>query len=172
MQLAWCAAMYSLSEAVCSCACLPYVRCYWCCSSLIHASLSLLPGVPPCVPDRSFGVLLAFLLTQQLSEKRGQWRLPCAPEECPQVCAPCGTACCSRSRQSLAGLVVVSAWLGCIRRKRACQDLSQMLHTNTNGVVLLLLPCRLWCSSSQSAPTLRPSSGPPQPKFCTACVKQ
>lgn len=37
-------------------------------------------------PPRSFGVLLAFLLTRQLSERRGKWRLPRAPEECPQVC--------------------------------------------------------------------------------------
>ncbi|PRW45736.1 serine threonine- kinase receptor R831 [Chlorella sorokiniana] len=33
----------------------------------------------------SFGVLLAFLLVGQVSEKRGHWRLPRAPEECPQA---------------------------------------------------------------------------------------
>ena len=44
------------------------------------------------VPPHSFGVLLGFLLTRQLSERRGKWRLPRAPEECPQVCSamlPC-----------------------------------------------------------------------------------
>ena len=33
----------------------------------------------------SFGVLLIELLTQDLSRGRGEWRLPRAPEECPQV---------------------------------------------------------------------------------------
>ena len=37
----------------------------------------------------SFGVLLIELTTQELVVKRSCWRLPRAPEECPQVRPRC-----------------------------------------------------------------------------------
>jgi len=39
----------------------------------------------------SFGLLLTTLLTQQLVEVRGGWRLPRAPQECPQVRSRAGS---------------------------------------------------------------------------------
>lgn len=33
----------------------------------------------------AFGLLLVSLLTGQMAEARGSWRLPRAPEDCPQV---------------------------------------------------------------------------------------
>ena len=40
---------------------------------------------PPCLARCSFGLALIALLTQQLLLKRGQWHLPRAPQDCPQV---------------------------------------------------------------------------------------
>lgn len=33
----------------------------------------------------SFGIMLAEIATGQVVCRRGQWRLPCVPEECPQA---------------------------------------------------------------------------------------
>ena len=33
----------------------------------------------------SFGILLVELTTQRLGDRRGEWELPRAPEECSQV---------------------------------------------------------------------------------------
>ena len=43
----------------------------------------------PCTPAvdmYSFGILLIELTTRQVVVRRGEWRLPAAPQECPQVC--------------------------------------------------------------------------------------
>ena len=49
----------------------------------------------------SFGLLLVELTTQQLVTRRGKWRWPRVPQECPQACAAqrsASLACCGVRR--------------------------------------------------------------------------
>ena len=63
----------------------------------------------------SFGILLIELITQEQSGGRGEWRLPRAPEECPQVrkrvggrVAPCGVVVCITSTSGMRGRLAKS----------------------------------------------------------------
>ena len=87
----------------------------------------------------SFGVLLAFLTTARHGDRRGEWRMPEAPEDCPEAralgveCAQCGLRhgvhVCLRARAKMPGCACSAP------QSVACCSAASRAHT-------CLCPCR------------------------------
>ena len=108
----------------------------------------------------SFGVLLIELTTFDLGARRGDWRLPLAPEECPQVGLRGGC-----QSQPISPSQYRSS-ISC------CHTIGQERHCHQH-TLLCLLACalrrRLW-SWCRSACQQTPCSAQPPPRRCAGCA--